>query len=199
MTHFILGSQSPRRKEILNYFSLPFEQQSSDFDESTIPFVGDPKKYVATLAHSKSLELAKKSPSSIILTADTVVYFNGKVYNKPKDEEEAFDALTELAGQWHSVFTALCIYDGRNLENPTIHEEVEETKVLLNALTPGEIRHYHSKIQWTDKAAGYAIQTGAGLIVNRIDGCYHNVMGLPINTLRKLLKKSGIELWDFVK
>lgn len=199
MTHFILGSQSPRRKEILNYFSLAFEQQSSDFDESTIPFTGDPKKYVATLAHCKSLELANKFPSSIILTADTVVYYNGKVYNKPKDEEEAFSALTELVGQWHSVFTALCIYDGRDLNNPTIYEEVEETRVLLNALTPDEIRHYHSKIHWNDKAAGYAIQTGAGLIVNKIDGCYHNVMGLPINTLRKLLKKSEIELWDFVK
>jgi len=199
MTHLILGSGSPRRKEILDYFSLPFEQKTSNYDEESLSFDGNPLNYVSNLAHGKLIEIKKANPDAIILTADTVVFCEGKVYNKPKTEDEAFKALTELSGKWHSVFTAVCLYSGDRLEEPQIFQAVEETRVLFNALTPNEIRHYHSKIHWTDKAGGYAIQMGAGLIVNKIDGCFYNVMGLPINTVRRLLKNINIELWDYVK
>ena len=196
MTHFILGSGSPRRKEILNYFSLNFSQESSLFDESSIAFIGDPLVYATDLALGKLASLKEKFPEAIILTADTIVYFDGKIYNKPKDEDEAFRFLRELSGKWHSVYTALTLYDGRTSKKK--FEEVEETKVLFNPLTPEEIRHYHSKIHWADKAGGYAIQVGAGLIVNRIDGCYYNVMGLPINSLWRILKHVDIDLWNHI-
>lgn len=196
MTHFILGSGSPRRKEILNYYSLGFTQESSHFDESSIAFHGDPQTYAIDLALGKLLQLKEKFPKAIILTADTVVYADGKIYNKPKDEEEAFRFLFELGGKWHSVFTALTLYDGQTSQK--IFKEIEETKVLFNPLTPEEIRQYHSKIDWADKAGGYAIQMGAGLIVNRIDGCYYNVMGLPINALSRLLKNVNIDLWNSI-
>lgn len=199
MTRFILGSGSPRRKEILSYFSLPFEQQSPLFDEESVLFSGDPKDYVTKLTNGKLSNLKDKFPQSLILTADTVVYCDGKIYNKPKDEEEAFQYLSELSGKWHSVYTGLSLFDGRDINNQKVFHEIEETRVLFNPLTPNEIRHYHSKIHWADKAGGYAIQMGAGLVVNKIDGCYYNVMGLPINTLRKLLKKVNLELWDYVK
>jgi len=194
MKPLILGSQSPRRKEILSFFALPFNQVTPDFDELSVPFVNNPKEYVSTLAKGKSASIQKKHSEALILTADTIVYKAPKLYNKPCTEAEAFEALTELQGSWHSVFTALSL----RYKQEEVHG-VEETRVLFNPLTPIMIRHYHSKIHWADKAGGYAIQMGGGLIVNRIEGCYYNVMGLPINTLRSLLKNFGIELWDYVK
>ena len=84
----ILGSQSPRRKEILNYFAIPFVQIPSAFDEESIAFRGDPSRYVQELSQKKAQELAPRFPGDAILTADTVVFLNGKIYNKPKDEGE---------------------------------------------------------------------------------------------------------------
>lgn len=197
MTKIILGSSSPRRAEILNYFSLPFDIAKSDFNEDEIPFRGNPLDYVKDLALAKLHSLHDKFKESIIVTADTTVYREGKIYNKPKSENEAFQAILELQGTYHSVFTGIALYDGRN-ETPYFYE-VEETKVLFNPLTDEEILKYLSKIGWADKASGYAIQMAGGLIVNRIEGCYYNVMGLPINALRKILKRANIELWDYIK
>ncbi len=191
----ILGSQSSRRKEILSFFSLPFTQIPSRFVEENVPFLGDPALFVTEIAKGKALDLAEQYPEALILTADTTVYMKGKVYGKPTTEEEAFVALSELAGQWHSVFTGLVLI-GRNGQ---LFECSEETRVLFNSLTPQEIRHYHTQLHWADKAGGYAIQMAGGLIVKKIDGCYYNVMGLPINALRTLLLKTGIELWDYLK
>lgn len=194
MIKLILGSQSPRRKEILSYYSLPFIQHTSNYDEEAHPFSGDPIEYVSTLCSGKAESLAPRHPDAMILTADTIVYKDGKLYGKPRNIEEAFQAITELQGQWHSVFTGVSLLNDGNT-----YTEVEETRVLFNPLTSDQIRHYHTKLHWADKAGGYAIQMGGGLIVNRIEGCYYNVMGLPINTVRKLLLKVGIELWDYLK
>lgn len=194
MKQLILGSQSPRRKEILNFFSLPFATFVSNFDEESVSFLGDPIKYVCEIAIGKARSLAVKFPESLILTADTVVYQNGKIYGKPKDPEEAFAAFTELTGRWHSVFTGLALVNGDQLWSTS-----EETRVLFNLLTPEEIRHYHKKLHWSDKAGGYAIQMGGGLVVKKIDGCYYNVMGLPINSVRQLLLNVDIDLWDYLK
>lgn len=194
MTQIILGSQSPRRKEILDFFNLPFKQVSPGFDEEAILYKRDPIKYVSALASGKARGLMEKYPTNIIIAADTIVYRSGKVYNKPKDEHEAFKMLSELVGKWHSVFTAIAV-----VKDGHISTGWEETRVLFNPMTESEIRHYHKKIHWADKAGGYAIQMAGGLIVNKIDGCYYNVMGLPINTLHRLLKKIGVELWDYVE
>lgn len=194
MKQLILGSQSPRRREILSYFSLPFEQKTPQFDEEAYPFSGNPIEYVNALSEGKAQSLKQLYPESIILTADTIVYRGGKIYGKPRTSEDAFQALTELEGRWHSVFTGVTL-----LHNGEIHTLAEETRVLFNTLSHAQIRHYHTKLHWADKAGGYAIQMGGGLIVNKIEGCYYNVMGLPINTVRTLLLKIGIELWDYLK
>ncbi|MBS0606015.1 MAG: septum formation protein Maf [Verrucomicrobia bacterium] len=190
----ILGSQSPRRKEILSYFTLSFEQVPSHFDEDTVLFSGDPIQYSLELAQKKSDELSKRFSSDMIITADTVVYFNGKIYNKPKDLEEAHRMMRELSGNWHYVYTAVSIRQGN------IHlAETEETKIRLHELTPEQIHQYHSHCSPLDKAAGYAIQKSGSIIVDRIEGCYYNVMGFPVNTLRKLLSQMGIDLWRYLK
>jgi len=191
---FILGSQSPRRKEILSHFDLPFEQVGSDFIEESVPFQGDPAAYAQAIANGKSDTLFPLFPQAIIVTADTVVYRNGKTYGKPRDREESFAFLRELAGQCHSVYTAMTVRHQHK-----IFQAVEETRVYLNDLTDEQIWTYQENVHWADKAAGYAIQLPGSLIVNRVEGCYYNVMGLPINTLRTLLGYVGIDLWKFLK
>lgn len=191
----ILGSQSPRRREILNFFNLPFHQVSPSFDESSVPFKGDPEQYVQQLAKEKALSIAQQLPPSIILTADTIVYKEGKVFGKPSGEEEAFNYLKELSGEWHSVFTGLALY---HYNNQMLHT-VEETKVLCNELNEDQIHTYYRSLPWADKAGGYMIQGAGSLIVRRIEGCYYNVMGLPVNALCSLLQQVGIDLWQHLK
>lgn len=192
MVQLILGSQSPRRKEILSHFSLPFEQASPPFDEEIVPYPGDPIVYVEHLSSGKALSLQPQFPDAVILTADTIVFKDGKVYGKPKNLQDAFNSVSELSGSWHSVFTAVTLL--KNNQHWTLHEE---TRVLFNHLTPEMINHYHNRLHWNDKAGGYAIQMPGGLIVERIEGCYYNVMGLPINSVRKLLMNIDINLWDY--
>lgn len=189
----ILGSGSPRRKEILSYFSLPFIQKSSDFDEESIPFEQDPEKYVTTIARGKAEALARAFPEDIILTADTTVFCEGKIYNKPRSEEEACEAINSLVGRWHLVYTGVVVR-----QNEREYYQAEGSRVLFNQLNKEQVRHYISKTRWQDKAGGYAIQMAGGLLVRKIDGCYYNILGLPINTLEWLLKHVGIELWDYL-
>jgi septum formation protein len=194
MTPLILASQSPRRQEILGYFSLPFKAVTSHFDEGLIPFEDNPTDFVVQIALGKAKALLSSFPNDAILAADTTVYREGKNYGKPANVEEAFQALSELAGQWHSVFTGLAL-----VKDNQIWTTYEETRVLFNPLTPEEIRHYHKKLHWSDKAGGYAVQMAGGLAINRIEGCYYNVMGLPINSVRRLLLNVEIDLWNYLK
>lgn len=189
----ILGSQSPRRKEILESFSLPFIQANPSFDEEAVPFDGDPHKYVNTLSRGKGEALLEKFPDGMILTADTIVFYNGKVYNKPKTREEAAANLRELSGKWHSVFTGVSI-----VSKGKVHSEAEESRVLFNDLSSEQIEQYLNRISWADKAGGYAVQMSGGLIIKKIDGCYYNVKGLPINTVDRLLRHFGLGLWNYI-
>lgn len=190
----ILGSQSPRRREILSYFNLEFEQISSDFDEEAVPFNGDPEAYVKTLSKGKADNLAEFHTDCLILTADTIVYQNGKIFGKPKDEQEGYQFLKELEGKWHSVFTGLTFNcKGKDFQ------AIEETRVLFKSLSKQQIQNYHRILPFVDKAGGYMIQGAGSIIVQRIEGCYYNVMGLPINALYAVLKKGGIDLWEYLK
>lgn len=190
----ILGSQSPRRREILSFFNIPFRQISPDFDEEAVPFYNNPQEYVQILAKGKADSLAHQFPHAIVLTADTIVYQGGKIYGKPRDQQEALAFLQELSGRWHTVFTGLTIsYNGQDFQ------AVEETRVLFNSLTEEQMKQYHQALIFSDKAGGYMIQGAGSLIVNRIEGCYYNVVGLPINALCCMLKQVGIDLWKHFK
>lgn len=192
--HLILGSQSPRRREILGYFSIPFLQVSPAFDEEAIPFTGDPIKYVKTLSKGKADSLYHQFPNSILITADTVVYKDGRIFGKPANEQQAFEFIKELSGKWHHVYSAITVR-----KQQEEFSDVAETKVLFNQLTEQQIHTYYQKLPYADKAGGYMIQKAGGIIVNRIEGCYYNVMGFPINVLHQLLLKLGIDLWDYLK
>lgn len=190
----ILGSQSPRRKEVMNFFNLPFKQTSPQFDEEAVPFQNNPKEYVQILALGKANSLAHQYPDDVILTADTIVYKQGVIFGKPKDTSEALKHLKELSGKWHSVYTGLAVYS-----NGRYFKEWEETRVQFNSLSEDQIKAYYQNLSLSDKAGGYMIQGQGGLIVKRIEGCYYNVLGLPLNGLYKVLKKTGINLWDHLK
>lgn len=189
----ILGSQSPRRKEILSFFKLPFEIAISQYPEENVKFLGNPDQYACQLSEAKSATLYPQFRNDIILTADTIVYRNGKIYDKPKNHEDAFKELSDLVGQWHSVFTAITVRKGTK-----VYTQAEETRVLFNFLNAQEIKTYQNKVHCWDKAGGYAIQGAGSLIVKKIEGCFYNVMGLPINTLQQLLLSVDIDLWKYL-
>lgn len=190
----ILGSSSPRRQEILRFFSIPFRQASPDFDESTLLFSGDGALFAKEAALQKGLSLQKKHPNDLILTADTVVFQNGRLFLKPKTMEEAQEMLEELSGKEHSVYTGVSVIK----ENQQFLG-VEESCVLFHELTQNQIQKYHTHFLPLDKAGAYAIQKGGSLIVKRIEGCYYNIMGLPIALVSRLLKDAGIDLWDYLQ
>ncbi len=190
----ILGSTSPRRKEIMEFFSYPFQQVAPPFDESLIPFTGNPQEYVTKLAQGKAHSLAPIFSNSIIVTCDTIVFIDNEVLGKPKDEQEAFRMLAKLSGRWHSVFTAIAVSRQNRLLSA-----VTETKVHCNTLSQEDIHRYYRAHSLNDKAGSYAIQRSGGLLVKEIVGCYYNVMGLPVGALRTLLQQVGIDLWDHLK
>lgn len=190
----ILGSSSPRRKEILKFFNLRFIQVTSSFDESTFHNKKfSPHKFVTRCAKAKAFSIAKKHPKSTILTADTIVYFKGKIYLKPKSRDEAIKMLQELSGNCHFVYSGICIWKAKKS-----YTSWEKSKVCFNKLTLREINIYLNTFNFWDKAGSYAVQKGGSILINRIEGCFYNVMGLPINATKELLKKVGIDLWDFV-
>jgi septum formation protein len=194
INQLVLGSQSPRRRQIMEYFDIPFRQVISEFNEDSIPFKGDPEEYVTLISNGKAEILKPVYPDAVILTADSTVYCDGKIFGKPRDREDAISTLNKLSGAWHSVFTGLTVQKGKERLHVT-----EETRILLNPLTQEQIRTYINRFPWADKAGGYGIQEGGGLIVNRIEGCFFNVMGLPINALCKLFARIGIDLWQHIK
>jgi septum formation protein len=184
----ILGSSSPRRVEIMGYFALPFSQVSPPFDEDSLPFRGEPEAYVVALAQGKAESIESED---LILTADTIVYREGKVYGKPRDQEHAFKMLSELVGQWHTVYTGVYARQGEKSARA-----VSQTRVLFEDLSPDQIRRYQRHVDGSDKAGGYAIQGAGSLIVNRIEGCYTNVLGLPVQEVAQVLEKMGVNIWE---
>ncbi len=190
----ILGSQSPRRREILNFFSLPFRQINPDFDETQVLFHGDAASFASEVAKRKALCLNGRFPKEAILTADTVVHRQKRLFLKPESLEEAAAMLRELSGKEHQVYTGVCVAKGNDL-----FVEAEESRVFFHELTEPQIRSYIDTFAPLDKAGGYAVQKAGSLIVKRIEGCYYNIMGLPIHTVRRLLLKVGIDLWDYLK
>lgn len=191
MMRIILGSQSPRRREILEYFSLPFIIAPSDFDEKTLSFDGDAEAFVQTSAEKKGAALLKEFPDDVIITADTVVYFEGNVLLKPENDVKAFEMLQALSGKTHEVITGLTVRKGKKKEGG-----VERTRVTFNRVGDKEIQAYLKVSHGLDKAGAYGIQECGSLLVKGIEGSFYNVVGLPVNLLHEKLKLFGIDLWD---
>ena len=188
----ILASKSPRRVEILEKIVKEFEVVQSNFDENTIDFKGDIEKYVKDLSRNKAIEVSKRlNEPSIVIAADTVVFQNGKVLEKPKNEEDAFSMLSSLSGNTHKVYSGICLI---NTYDDTVVTDCDCTELRFSELNPRQIRNYINSGEPMDKAGAYGIQGLGGAFVEGIKGCYYNVMGLPLNKLYKALENYDITI-----
>jgi len=192
MKKIILGSASERRKKILKFFSLPFKQVKSDFDESSIE-IDDVEKYVKFVAKKKCEILAAKYPHEIILTADTAVKVKNRLFTKPSNEKQAYKMLFDLSNSWHEVLSGVCVY-----KKGEFFLDIETTRILFHPLTETQIKKYHKRFFFPDAAGGYNVTKGGSIIIKKIDGCFYNIMGLPLPTTMNLLNKAGINLWDYL-
>jgi septum formation protein len=179
----ILASQSPRRAEILRQAGIPFTVRATSIDETPLEAEG-PGPYVRRLAHAKALA-TQAAPDEIILAADTTVVSHGELLAKPLDEADARRMLLMISGRRHEVLTGICLRRGDQ-----IIIDHASTGVWFAPLTPHEIEAYISSGEPMDKAGAYAIQGLASKFVERIDGCYFNVMGLPVSVVYRHLRES---------
>lgn len=186
----VLGSKSPRRQEILKDYRIPFTWIESNFHEESVPFEGDAASFAIAISEGKSL---KVDTNKLVLTADTVVIFEGESFAKPADRAEALWMLSRMQGNWHDVVTGVTIRLGNRMVSGA-----ERTRVKFVAMKDGEIQKYLDHIHWQDKAGSYQIQGAGALIVERIEGNYDNVVGLPMQTVRRLLNELGFDLWDII-
>lgn len=175
-----LASKSPRRRKLLKQLNLNFKSFSVDMDETIHPYE-KPSKAVLRLSKEK-LNLAKnKVKNGIIITADTIVVLDNKIIGKPVDKKDAFKILKTLSGRTHIVYTGYSIY---NTSNNKSVSEFEKTKVTFRELTDQEIHEYIAGGSPMDKAGAYGIQDDFGAVfIKKINGCYYNVVGLPLAKL----------------
>ena len=181
----ILASASPRREQLLREMGLRFTVVRPDNVEEVLTGAV-PEVLAVQNAQCKTRAVAERHRAAMVIGADTVVVLEGKLFGKPRDPAEAGRMLAELAGRRHMVFTGVClVHRARNVEVTFC----DGTKVWMKPLTPAEIRAYHAKIDPLDKAGAYAAQEHGDTIIERIDGSFSNVMGLPVERLRVVLEK----------
>jgi len=187
----ILASASPRRRELLDQIGLTFEVETADIDET--PQLGEePVAYTRRLAEHKAsavfarLRQQGRNPERlVVLGADTTVVCDGKILGKPEDEDDAARMLRMLAGKQHRVVTGVAVITGTAV--PLLEAEV--TLVEMNALTEQHIADYVATGEPLGKAGAYAIQGRAARFIPRIEGCYFNVVGLPLARVSSMLAK----------
>ena len=178
----ILGSKSPRRKEILEMTGIPFKVVIEDIleDVKCDNYLDYPK----LTAKKKGLPLVKRYHDDIIITADTIVYCDKRILGKPKDKDEAYEMIKLISGRSHIVVTGVYIKTKKEEYNYSV-----ETKVFVSKLSEEEINDYINTLEPYDKAGAYAIQGIFGKYIEKIDGDYYNVMGLPINSIYEKIKE----------
>lgn len=193
----ILASGSPRRKEILESLKICFEKQKSSFDEeSVLSSIEDPIELVKILAYEKASSAIKcERRDGIYLGADTIVVFDEKVLGKPKSMEEAEEFLKLLSGKMHYVYTGIALIDSSSSKE---FVGFGETKVYMRAFGDREIKDYIKTQEPMDKAGAYGIQGVGATLIEKIEGDFYNVMGLPIPKLVEGLKTLGIEYFDLI-
>lgn len=189
MSEIILASASPRRRELMENMGLKFEVVVSDADESAVDKSVPPEIYVQQLALLKAAATAKSimdNKNAIVVSADTIVVNDNKILGKPKDAEDAFDILKSLSGKTHEVYTGFCVL--RLKDAYTVCENVC-TEVTFRNLTDEKIQSYINSGEVFDKAGAYGIQGLGAMLVEKINGDYFNVVGLPVSELAKVLEQ----------
>ncbi len=186
----ILASASPRRKEILAKTGLAFEVDRSGYDEQLDPRI-EPHRLARTLAWHKAQAVSGRYQDALLIAADTFIAFRGHMLGKPHTAAEAVRMLGMLSGKTHSVITGYAVIDTRTGRRAS---GSEETKVVFRRLSKAEISAYVKTGEPLDKAGAYAIQGRGAMLVQRIEGDYLNVVGLPLVSLVRTLRKFGVKL-----
>ena len=181
---FILASGSPRRKQLLNQIGLEFTVIPSDVDED---FTLDlpPEAFTEHWAREKAKSVAKIHTDSLIVGADTIVVLDGNILGKPKDKKDSFNMLQSLSGKTHEVITGVSFI---SLEQELDHTFNERTFVSFNTLSDRDIKSYIDIYNPLDKAGSYGIQDWFSVHIHRVEGCYYNVMGLPLSSFYSYFK-----------
>jgi septum formation protein len=180
----ILASKSPRRQELLQLMGLDFKVVLREVDE-TYPEGLSPTEIAVHIAEKKAKAFDEVIHDEIVITADTIVCLEGKILGKPENEEHAFEILSDLSGKRHEVITAVCL-----LRNHQLTSFYEISEVFFKTLSDEQIRHYISTYAPMDKAGAYGIQEWIGLVaVEKINGSYSNIVGLPTQRLYEELQK----------
>ena len=190
MKRIILASASPRRKELLEKIGLKFEVESSDFVEELRSGLSS-DELARALSLEKARVVASRHRNAVVIAADTFIVFRGKILGKPGTEAESRKMLTRLSGKPHSVITGFTILD---TDSGKVLTKSVETIVHVKNLTREEIESYIKSGEPLDKAGAYAIQGLGSVIVERIEGDYFNVIGLPLSALAEGLKEFGIHI-----
>lgn len=195
MKKIILASASPRRKLLLEQIDIPFEIIESEIAED-VP--NSPYDGVKALACKKAYAVANtlKEPA-IIIGADTMIAFKGKLLGKPGDNLAALENLRKLQGNKHTVYTGVCVIVKESNGEMSEYTFVDDTDVYMRNMSDDEILMFLNTKEYMDKAGGYAIQGKGALMIERIDGDYNTVVGLPLTKLYLLFKKIGINIEDY--
>ncbi len=182
----ILASSSPRRRELLSLAGYEFTVDPPQKDEPADLDISSPIEYAKWLAHFKAAEVAERYPDDMVLGADTVVACKGRIMGKPADAHDARKMLAELSANRHVVITGVAVLGpaGRSLI------QADETAVTMKPMSAEEIEDYIQSGEWEGKAGAYAIQETADRFIVKLDGSFSNVVGLPMELLEKMLKKT---------
>ena len=186
----ILASASPRRAELLRQAGTPFKIIIPDIAEDKFNSL-PPYEMVIQLSFEKALAVSEHLEEGIVIAADTVVLHRGVAIGKPVDQKEALQTLRLLSGDQHLVLTGLTVLDAATGK---YEKRTSTTKVWMASLTETELDAYVATGEPLDKAGAYGIQGKAALFVEKIDGCYFNVVGLPLNLLYNMLKKMYVTI-----
>jgi len=186
----ILASSSPRRRDLLLQIGVDFTVSPADVNESILP--GElPEDYALRVSLDKARAASGKAGEGIVIAADTIVVFKDVILGKPADSKEARRMLGMLSGEMHRVITGLTVM---NAATGVVSCKTSTTKVWFRNLKDDEVNRYILSGEPLDKAGGYGIQGKGALLVERIEGCYYNVVGLPLGLLDDMLREFGINL-----
>ncbi|MBN1151817.1 MAG: septum formation protein Maf [Dehalococcoidia bacterium] len=189
MRVLVLASASVGRAELLRRTGLPFLIDPSGCDETTDDI--DPEAHVRSLALRKARDVSRRHADAVVIGADTIIDLDGEIIGKPESDEEAARMLGRLAGRYHRLLTGLAVVDSATC---TEYVGVEATRVHLRDLTPGQIDAYVRSGETVGKSGSYELQGLGATIIDRIEGDFSNVVGLPMAYLAQALERFGVDI-----
>jgi septum formation protein len=190
-SEWILASASPRRREILKQLGLQFRIEPSEIPEPARNARETASEYAVRVAGLKAEEIAAGHRSGFVIGVDTIVVLGNSILGKPTTHAEAREMLEQLSGRWHEVLSGICLI---NCTLGHTRSGFGQSRVHFRRLSPQDIQWYLKTGEHRDKAGAYGVQGFASLFIDRIEGCFFNIVGFPIGAFQKLCRESGIEL-----